>query len=72
MFKTYSDKGKDKKAPEKHYAWIMSLTDIIHLLMLGDLDLRTSDVPFLMWVVDLLLGQAFKVIDVLGFQNIRL
>ena len=61
-FKTYSDKGKDK-SPEKHYS-CMSLTDIIHLPV-GSI--AKDDAVLLMWVVDPLLDQAFKVIDAWGF-----
>ena len=62
-FKTYSDKGKDK-SPEKHYS-CMSLTDIIHLPV-GSI--AKDDAVLLMWVVDPLLDQAFKVIDAWGFK----
>ena len=62
-FKTYSDKGKDK-SPERHYP-CMSLSDIIRLPV-GDL--AKDDAVLLMWVVDPLLDQAFKVIDAWGFK----
>ena len=62
-FKTYSDKGKDK-SPERHYP-CMSLADIIRLPV-GDL--AKDDAVLLMWVVDPLLDQAFKVIDAWGFK----
>ena len=62
-FKTYSDKGKDK-SPEKHYS-CMPLTDIIHLPV-GSI--AKNDAVLLMWVVDPLLDQAFKVIDAWGFK----
>jgi N6-adenosine-specific RNA methylase IME4 len=62
-FKTYSNKGKDK-SPEKHYS-CMSLSDIISLPV-GDL--AKDDAVLLMWVVDPLLDQAFKVIDAWGFK----
>ena len=61
-FKTYSNKGKDK-SPEKHYS-CMSLSDILRLPV-GDL--AKDDAVLLMWVVDPLLDQAFKVIDAWGF-----
>ena len=62
-FKTRSDKGKDR-SPEKHYP-CMSLSDIIRLPV-GDLAKDNS--VLLMWVVDPLLDQAFKVIDAWGFK----
>ena len=62
-FKTYSNKGKDK-SPEKHYS-CMSLSDILRLPV-GDL--AKDDAVLLMWVVDPLLDQAFKVIDAWGFK----
>jgi len=61
-FKTRSDKGKDK-SPEKHYP-CMPLADIIRL----PVDRIAKDnAVLLMWVVDPLLDQAFKVIDAWGF-----
>ena len=62
-FKTYSNKGKDK-SPERHYP-CMSIADIIRLPV-GDL--AKDDAVLLMWVVDPLLDQAFKVIDAWGFK----
>ena len=62
-FKTYSNKGKDR-SPEKHYP-CMSMADIIRLPV-GDLAKDNS--VLLMWVVDPLLDQAFKVIDAWGFK----
>ena len=62
LFKTRSDKGKDK-SPEKHYP-CMSLADIISLPVS---DIAKPDSVLLMWVVDPLLDQAFKVIDAWGF-----
>ena len=62
-FKTYSNKGKDK-SPEKHYS-CMSLSDIISLPVS---ELAKDDAVLLMWVVDPLLDQAFKVIDAWGFK----
>ena len=61
-FKTRSDKGKDR-SPEKHYP-CMSLADIISLPVS---DIAKPDSVLLMWVVDPLLDQAFKVIDAWGF-----
>ena len=62
-FKTYSEKGKDR-SPEKHYP-VLSIADIIRL----PVDRIAKDnAVLLMWVVDPLLDQAFKVIDALGFK----
>jgi len=62
-FKTYSNKGKDR-SPEKHYP-CLSLADIISLPVSK---LAKDDAVLLMWVVDPLLDQAFKVIDAWGFK----
>ena len=62
-FKTYSEKGKDR-SPEKHYP-VLSIADIIRL----PVDRIAKDnAVLLMWVVDPLLDQAFKVIDAWGFK----
>ena len=62
-FKTYSEKGKDR-SPEKHYP-VLSISDIIRL----PVDRIAKDnAVLLMWVVDPLLDQAFKVIDAWGFK----
>ena len=61
-FKTRSEKGKDR-SPEKHYP-CMSIADIISLPVS---DIAKPDSVLLMWVVDPLLDQAFKVIDAWGF-----
>ena len=62
-FKTRSDKGKDK-SPERHYP-CMPLADIIRL----PIDRIAKDnAVLLMWVVDPMLDQAFKVIDAWGFK----
>ena len=62
-FKTYSDKGKDR-SPEKHYS-VLGLGDIISL----PIDRIAKDnAVLLMWVIDPLLDQAFKVIDAWGFK----
>ena len=62
-FKTRSDKGKDK-SPERHYP-CMPLADIIRL----PVDRIAEDnAVLLMWVVDPMLDQAFKVIDAWGFK----
>ena len=60
LFKTRSDKGKDK-SPEKHYRLAL-LTFVIYIS-----DIAKPDSVLLMWVVDPLLDQAFKVIDAWGF-----
>ena len=62
-FKTYSDKGKDK-SPEKHYP-CMPISDIIRLPVNR---IAKDNAVLLMWVVDPLLDQAFKVIDAWGFK----
>ena len=62
-FKTYSNKGKDK-SPERHYP-CMSIADIIRLPVDR---IAKDDAVLLMWVVDPLLDQAFKVIDAWGFK----
>ena len=62
-FKTYSNKGKDK-SPERHYS-CMSLADIVRLPVDR---IAKDDAVLLMWVVDPLLDQAFKVIDAWGFK----
>ena len=62
LFKTRSDKGKDR-SPEKHYP-VLSIADICNLPV-GDI--AKPDSVLLMWVVDPLLDQAFKVIDAWGF-----
>jgi len=62
-FKTYSNKGKDR-SPEKHYT-CLNLADIISLPVSK---LAKDDSVLLMWVVDPLLDQAFKVIDAWGFK----
>ncbi len=62
-FKTYSNKGKDK-SPERHYP-CMSLADIVRLPVDR---IAKDDAVLLMWVVDPLLDQAFKVIDAWGFK----
>ena len=62
-FKTYSEKGKDR-SPEKHYP-VLSIADIIRL----PVDRIAKDnAVLLMWVIDTLLDQAFKVIDAWGFK----
>ena len=61
-FKTFSDKGKDK-SPERHYP-VLSIADICNLPVS---DIAKPDSVLLMWVVDPLLDQAFKVIDAWGF-----
>ena len=62
-FTTYSEKGKDR-SPEKHYP-VLSIADIIRL----PVDRIAKDnAVLLMWVVDPLLDQAFKVIDAWGFK----
>ena len=62
-FKTYSEKGKDR-SPEKHYP-VLSIADIIQL----PVDRIAKDnAVLLMWVIDPLLDQAFKVIDAWGFK----
>ena len=62
-FKTYSEKGKDR-SPEQHYP-VLSIADIIRL----PVDRIAKDnAVLLMWVVDPLLDQAFKVIDAWGFK----
>ena len=63
LFKTRSDKGKDR-SPEKHYP-VLSIADICNLPV-GDI--AKPDSVLLMWVVDPLLDQAFKVIDAWGFK----
>ena len=62
LFKTRSDKGKDR-SPEKHYP-VLSIADICNLPV-GNI--AKPDSVLLMWVVDPLLEQAFKVIDAWGF-----
>ena len=61
-FKTRSDKGKDR-SPEKHYP-VLSIEEICNLPVN---DISLPDSVLLMWVVDPLLDQAFKVIDAWGF-----
>ena len=61
-FKTYSDKGKDR-SPEKHYP-VLNLGDIISLPVSR---IAKDNAVLLMWVIDPLLDQAFKVIDAWGF-----
>ena len=63
LFKTRSDKGKDK-SPERHYP-VLSIADICNLPVS---DIAKPDSVLLMWVVDPLLDQAFKVIDAWGFK----
>ena len=63
LFKTRSDKGKDR-SPEKHYP-VLSIADICNLPVS---DITKPDSVLLMWVVDPLLDQAFKVIDAWGFK----
>ena len=62
-FKTYSDKGKDR-SPEKHYP-VLNLGDIISLPVSR---IAKDNAVLLMWVIDPLLDQAFKVIDAWGFK----
>lgn len=62
-FKTFSDKGKDR-SPENHYN-VMSLQDICNLPINK---ISNDNSVLLMWVVDPLLDQAFKVIDAWGFK----
>ena len=62
-FKTYSEKGKDR-SPEKHYP-VLSIADIIRLPVDR---IAKNNAVLLMWVVDPLLDQAFKVIDAWGFK----
>jgi N6-adenosine-specific RNA methylase IME4 len=62
-FKTRSDKGKDK-SPERHYP-CMPIADIIRLPVNR---IAKDNAVLLMWVVDPLLDQAFKVIDAWGFK----
>ena len=61
-FKTRSDKGKDR-SPEKHYP-VLSIEEICNLPVN---DISLPDSVLLMWVVDPLLDQAFKVIDAWAF-----
>ena len=61
-FKTRSDKGKDK-SPERHYP-CMPIADIIRLPVNR---IAKDNAVLLMWVVDPLLDQAFKVIAAWGF-----
>ena len=63
LFRTRSDKGKEK-SPEQHYD-CMSLNDICNMNVK---DISKPDSVLLMWVVDPLLDQAFKVIDAWGFK----
>ena len=63
LFKTRSDKGKDR-SPEKHYP-VLSIADICNLPVSN---ITKPDSVLLMWVVDPLLDQAFKVIDAWGFK----
>ena len=62
-FKTYSEKGKDR-SPEKHYP-VLSIADIIRLPVDS---IAKDNAVLLMWVIDPLLDQAFKVIDAWGFK----
>ena len=62
-FKTYSEKGK-ARSPEKHYS-VLGLSDIIRLPVNR---IAKDNAVLLMWVVDPLLDQAFKVIDAWGFK----
>ena len=63
QFKLRSDKGKDK-SPERHYP-CMPIADIIRLPVNR---IAEDNAVLLMWVVDPLLDQAFKVIDAWGFK----
>ena len=62
-FKTYSEKGK-ARSPEKHYS-VLGLSDIIRLPVNR---IAKDNAVLLMWVIDPLLDQAFKVIDAWGFK----
>ena len=62
-FKTYSEKGKDR-SPEKHYP-VLSFADFIRLPVDS---IAKDNAVLLMWGVDPLLDQAFKVIDAWGFK----
>jgi len=62
-FKSYSKKGEGRNATQ-HYP-CLNLTDILSLPVSK---LAKDDAVLLMWVVDPLLDQAFKVIDAWGFK----
>jgi len=62
-FKTFSEKGKDR-SPEKHYS-VLGIDDIISLPVNK---IAKDNSVLLMWVIDPLLDQAFKVIDAWGFK----
>lgn len=62
-FKNYSKKGEDKN-PNQHYQ-CMSIDDICNLPIAN---LADKNCTLLMWVVDPLLQEAFKVIEAWGFK----
>ena len=62
-FKSFSVKGEDRN-PNQHYN-CMSIDDICNLPVAN---LADKDCTLLMWVVDPLLQEAFKVIEAWGFK----
>ena len=62
-FKNYSSRGEGRN-PNQHYG-CMSIDDICNL---GIADISERDCVLLMWVVDQLLQEAFRVIEAWGFK----
>ena len=62
-FKNYSSRGEGRN-PNQHYG-CMSIGDICNLRIA---DISERDCVLLMWVVDPLLQEAFRVIEAWGFK----
>ena len=62
-FKTYSDRGKEKKSPELHYE-CMTIDDIYDLPVQ---DICNDDCLLFLWVTNPLLKEGFRTIEEWGF-----
>jgi N6-adenosine-specific RNA methylase IME4 len=62
-FKTYSEKGKEKKSPELHYN-CMNLEDIYNLPVQS---ISADDCVLFLWVTSPMLKQGFETIERWGF-----
>lgn len=63
-FKTYSEKGKEKKSPELHYD-CMTLEDIYNLPVQ---DIADENCVLFLWITSPMLKQAFETIEQWGFE----
>ncbi len=63
-FKTYSEKGKEKKSPELHYD-CMTLEDIYNLPVQS---IAADDCVLFLWVTSPMLKEGFETIERWGFQ----